>query len=161
MLRRPSAELDVLAVGLLTGAMLVIAVVLVPYWAALPADQFRGWFVANAHRVRALTYPLAAAAVVLSVAASALEEPGSRARSRLWVAAGAVAAVLAITIFVNEGLSARFAAGALPDADRARLLTTWVAWHWARVGLGVIAFVASIRAVGMVTPTRPSPPSGL
>jgi len=51
-----------LLTGLFVGAMLLIAVSLVPYWRSLPAAAFRAWFVANSFRIGKVMVPLGIAA---------------------------------------------------------------------------------------------------
>ncbi len=59
---RPVGLLSAVLVGLLTGGMVLIEVVLLPFWRSVPPEEFRRWFTANAPRIRALMVPLGAAA---------------------------------------------------------------------------------------------------
>ena len=145
MLARPAAFL----LGLLAGAMLAIAVGVVPYWRGLPPAEFRAWFGAHAWRIGALMRPLGGSAVVVAGAAwfGARRSSGSR---RVWLGLAAISAlgVLVVTLVVNEPANELFAhPGALTDAATAALLVRWMRWHWVRVGLGVLGFYAALRAV--------------
>jgi uncharacterized membrane protein len=142
-----AARVAALFLGLLAGAMLLIAVVLVPFWAALPPAEFRRWFAANAPRIGSLMLPLGAVAAVAAVAAVFLEwqAPG---RGWLVVAAAGAVGVAAVTLAVNEPANQRFVApDGLSDRDTAALLERWIRWHRVRVALGVAAFYASILAL--------------
>jgi hypothetical protein len=72
-------------IGLLAGAMLFIAVALMPFWQQLPPAEFRAWFAAHSGRIAELMFSLGIAAVLLSL--SALIRDG---RNLLhWIAFGA------------------------------------------------------------------------
>jgi len=138
------AYLAALLLGLLAGAMLVIAVVLVPFWHALPPPELRGWFARHAGRTGALMFPLGGTALVAAVAAWVTTRSASGA-----LAAGAAAGVVAVTLLFNEPANRRFAGPVyLSDADAVALLGRWRRWHWLRAGLGLVAFAAALVAVG-------------
>src|SRR5437870_8683571 len=138
------AHLAAFLLGLLAGAMLVIAIVLVPFWSALPPAELRGWFARHAGRTGALMFPLGGTALVAALAACV-----TRRTSSAVVAAVAAAGVVAVTLLVNEPANQRFAGPVyLSDADTVALLGRWRRWHWLRVGLGLVAFVAAVVAGG-------------
>ena len=66
MLSRALAIVTAVLVGLLAGGMVLIEVVLVPFWRGAPAADFREWFAAHSGRVRALMAPLGAGAGVVA-----------------------------------------------------------------------------------------------
>ena len=143
------AYLAALLLGLLAGAMLLIGVVLVPFWSALPPVEFRSWFARHAGRIGALMIPLGAAALVAAAGAWLTVPGGWRA-----LAAAAAAGVVAVTLLVNEPANRRFAAPTyyMSDADTVALLGRWRRFHWLRVALGLVGFVAALRALlGPVT----------
>jgi len=149
---RPTSIASAFLLGLLAGAMLLIALAVAPFWQSLPPAEFRAWFVANAFRIGRLMIPLGAAAALAAVAAALAARGLPTRRSHLRAAACALG-VAAITLAVNEPANQRFAApGALGDAETRTLLARWVAWHWVRVALGVGGFLAALRAL---TGTRP------
>ena len=116
-------QLAALLLGLLAGAMLFIGVVLVPFWHALPPAELRGWFALATYLVTRTT------SAVLAAIASA--------------------GVVGVTVLVNEPANRRFAGPVyLSDADTVALLGRWRRWHWLRVGLGLLAFVAAVVAGG-------------
>ena len=44
----------------------------------------------------------------------------------------------------------------MSDADTVALLGRWRRWHWVRVALGLVAFVAALRVLaGAVAPSVP------
>src|SRR5207244_2241495 len=93
---RPASIASAFLLGLLAGAMLLIALAVAPFWQSLPPAEFRAWFAANAFRVGRLMIPLgAAAAITLAVnepanqrfaAPGALGDAETRTLLARWVA---------------------------------------------------------------------------
>ncbi|MGY1680851.1 anthrone oxygenase family protein [Geodermatophilus sp. SYSU D01176] len=150
---RPLALLTAVLVGLLAGGMVLIEVVLLPFWRSVPPEEFRRWFTANAPRIRALMVPLGAGAATAGVAAAVAEASASRRPGPASLAAAATVGVVTVTVTVNEPANARFTGGTLTDAETRDLLGTWARWHHLRVALGILATVAAASALG----GRPQP----
>ncbi len=134
--------------GVLTGGMVLIQGVLVPFWRSAPPAEFRRWFTSYAGHIRRLMIPLGAGAGAVSAAAAAAHLIGRRPRRSSSVAAAvATGGVVAITLTVNEPANARFTSGSLSDAETRDLLRTWARWHSVRVVLGLAAAVAATSAL--------------
>jgi hypothetical protein len=145
---RLCAGVSVVFLGLLAGAMLLVGVVLVPFWRALPPAEFRAWFAANAFRIGAVMFPLGGGAALAAVATVIL---GRREPSRAWLVVAATGAlgVLTVTALVNEPANERFAVpSALGDHETQVLLGRWAMFHWVRLGFGLAGFYAAVRALG-------------
>jgi hypothetical protein len=155
---RPLALATALSAGLLTGGMILIEVVLVPFWRDASPSEFRQWFTAHSGRIRALMVPLGAGAA-LTGAASAVAQVTERHRSgpAAVVTAGAVGGVIAITVAVNEPANHRFVAGELTGPETTELLNGWARWHHVRVVLGLVAAGAATLALA----ERPHDSAGL
>ncbi len=136
MLSRALAVLTAVLVGLLAGGMVLIEVVLVPFWRGVPPARFREWFTAHADRIRALMVPLGAGAGGAAVAS----------------AAAATVGVVGITVTINEPANHRFTTGALTDTATTELLDRWARWHHVRVALGLAATVAAGVALAQRDP---------
>jgi uncharacterized membrane protein len=148
VLLRPLALVSAVLAGVLTGGMVLIEVVLVPFRRALPPAEFRAWFAAHSGRIRALLVPLGAATGITCTASAAVQVVGGRCgRPASVAAAGAAAGVIAVTVTVNEPANHRFAAGTLTDAETTQLLHRWARWHHLRVALGLTATVSAARAL--------------
>ena len=125
--------------------MVLIEVVLVPFWRGAPAADFREWFAAHSGRVRALMAPLGAnAGAVAAASALAHVAEGNEGAPASLAAAGATAGVVGITVAVNEPANRRFTTSGLTDDETAALLGRWARWHHARVVLGLAATVAAV-----------------
>ena len=145
---RGLATVSAVCCGMSAGAMLLIRVVLVPFWRGAPPREFRGWFAAHSGRIRSVMVPLgvsaAAAPVASTVATAASGDPGAGSSA---MAAGAGAGVVAITLNVNEPANEKFVQPDLSDSETAELLDRWVKWHDVRVALGVAGAVFAARAL--------------
>ncbi len=147
MLSRPLALVSAVLAGVLTGGMVLIELVLVPFWRALPPAGFRAWFAAHSGRIRALLVPLGAATGIACTASAVQVGGGRRGRPASVAAAGAEAGVIAVTVTVNEPANHRFTSGTLTDAETTELLRRWARWHHLRVVLGLVATVAAAWAL--------------
>ena len=161
-MERPLAQASALLLGLLSGAMLLIAVSFVPFWRGLAPAEFRTWFSANSGSIGALMFPLGMTSAVASITAWMFCERKEARRCHLYAMLAALGVVL-VTLAINEPANRLFAEpGALNDEDTSKLLVRWIAWHWVRLLLGMGAFFAAVSALmehpSVAMPTRtPSP----
>ncbi len=147
-LPEPVAVLAAVLTGLMTGGMVLIDVVLLPFWRGMPPADFRTWFTAHAHRIRAVMIPLGMGAGAAGVVSTSAQLIGHGRTSRASAAAtAATAGVIAITVAVSEPANRRFTAGTLTDTETRDLLQTWARWHHVRVALGLAATVAAASAL--------------
>jgi Domain of unknown function (DUF1772) len=141
------ALLSAVLAGLLTGAMILIDVVLLPFWRGVPPEQFRTWFVAHSDRIRTLMIPLGAGAAAVSASSAVVQTAKGARGGAASVGAAAAVGVVAVTITVNEPINHRFTAEHLTDAETAHLLERWARWHRLRVALGVLATLGAGAAL--------------
>jgi hypothetical protein len=124
--------------------MLLIAVSLVPWWRSVAAGEFRAWFVAHSFRLGQVMVPLGVAATAAAVATLLVAVVARGPLMATAVQLGALLGVLGVYFGFNKPINDQiFADGALPEARVRTLLRRWAAWHWVRVGLGLVAFVAA------------------
>jgi hypothetical protein len=143
MIRKPLRVATVGVVGMLAGAMLLIKLVLVPFWRGVPPREFRTWFGAHARRIRALMVPLGAAGLGTAGATAVVEASTEGAPGTAGVAAAASAGVVAITLRVNEPANEKFEQIEFDDAETTALLERWARWHDVRVVLGLLGTAAA------------------
>ncbi len=145
---RPLPVLAAVSSGLLAGGMVLIEVVLVPFWRGTSPADFRRWFTAHAHRIRAVMIPLGMGAGVASTVSTSGQLTGHGRSSRASATAtAATLGVIAITVAVSEPANHRFTAGELTDSETRDLLQKWARWHHVRVVLGLAATVAATTAI--------------
>jgi hypothetical protein len=134
--------------GILAGAMLTEAGVLVPYWRALPPTEFLAWYAANHRRLFGFFAPVTAvaalSAVAAAVAAAWTQHPG---RGFALLAAAVVIALAAMFPLYFQGVNDAFAAGTMPAADVPAALRRWDAWHQVRTVGTFVALAASLLAL--------------
>jgi Anthrone oxygenase len=132
---RRLATASALTSATLFGAMMLIRVVLVPFWRSSRPSEFKTWFMRYAPRLRATMVPLG----VITAATTTTTALATRSR-RAAVAALAALGVGLVTAVVNEPLNARFEG---PDPIEPTDLLRWIRWHDVRLVLGAIAALAS------------------
>ena len=135
-----------LLVGLLAGGMLLIGVAFVSFWQSLSPSDFQTWFASHSHLIGRLMIPLGSGSIVVTLAAlvATWHDPARR----LW---SLIAALAAIGVMVTypiffAGTNDAFVRGGLSDSAARALLDRWATWHWFRTGLGIVGFVAALRA---------------
>jgi hypothetical protein len=132
--------------SLLTGAMLLVGVVLVPFWRAIAPEAFLDWFGAHAPRIQVVGLPLGLLATALTLAAAGLSW-GSGAASHLTVVAAVlILATTAAFVLYFLPTNSAFIARAIPPSSVKAELARWAAWHWLRVVLGALAVGAQLAA---------------
>lgn len=148
MLRRTIQDVTVVLLGLLAGAMLLIAVAFVEYWQSLEPAAFLAWFATHAHRIGGLMLPLGAAATAAAIG-SAVVTWRTGGGARAWALTSAALAVLVIVVYLaaHAPRNSAFAARSVAPENVSRELAAWATWHWVRVVLGVGAFYAEILSI--------------
>ncbi len=127
--------------GLLAGAMLLIAVALVPIWQSLEPTEFARWFRDNSLLIGRLMLPLGMGAAIFTVAAAWV----TRRRTLALAAALTVFAVATYPLYfaaANESIMS----GSLDASHVAAELARWKVWHWVRTTSGMLAFLLSLQS---------------
>lgn len=140
----------VIFTGLMAGALLAEACILVPFWRGLEAHEFLAHYRRQARALLRFFGPLEVAACLFVVLAGAAALFGALGELSLWL--GSAAALLAILIsfpIYFRNANARFAAGTIEARQVAAELARWARWHWLRTALAVTAFALAILASGL------------
>jgi len=140
--------LTCLVLGLLAGGMLVIGISFVRFWKSLAPSDFQVWFASYSHFIGRLMIPLGAGSIAATVATLVACWSGSATRRRwlLIAALSAIGVMVTYPIFF-AGTNEAFVRGGLSDSAVRSLLDRWATWHWIRTGLGIVGFVAALRAL--------------
>jgi MFS family permease len=140
--------LTCLVLGLLAGGMLVIGVSFVSFWKSLSPSSFQAWFASYSHLIGRLMIPLGAGSVAATVATlvACWSGPPTRRRWLLIAALAAIGVMVTYPIFF-AGTNESFERGGLSDSAVRSLLDRWATWHWIRTGLGIVGFIAALRAL--------------
>jgi len=140
--------LTCLVLGLLGGGMLVIGVSFVSFWKSLSPSDFQAWFASYSHLIGGLMIPLGVGGVVVTVAAVVACWRGpATCRQWLLIAALSVVGVMLTYPIFFAATNAASERGGLSDSAARSLLDRWSMWHWIRTGLGIVGFMAALRAL--------------
>ena len=140
--------LTCLVLGLLAGGMLVIGVSFVSFWKSLSPSDFQAWFASYSHLIGRLMIPLGVGGVAVTVAAVVACWRGpATCRRWLLIAASSVVGVMVTYPIFFAGANESLVRGGLSDSAVRSLLDRWAAWHWIRTGLGIVSFLAALRAL--------------
>ncbi len=140
-------QLSAAALGIFFGSQLTEGVVLVPYWRALPPQQFLQWYAANDRRLLGYFGPLTTVTALLAIAAALVTwREGGAARMAALVPAIVMMVIVAGFVVYFDAANKRFAAATIAPAAVPGELARWSALHWARTVLAGIAFAAALTA---------------
>jgi hypothetical protein len=148
LLTRTIQDVTAVLLGLLAGAMLLIAVAFVGYWQSLEPEAFLAWFATHAHRIGGLMVPLGAAATAAAIG-SAVVTWRLGGSIRAWALTSAVLAVLMVVVYfgAHAPRNTAFATRSVAPENVSRELGVWATWHWVRVVLGIGAFYAQLLSI--------------
>lgn len=133
--------------GLLTGGMLLIATGLVPYWRSLDPAEFTQVFGPSLTTVGGTMIVLTILGTGSMVLAAGLAI-WKKKPERLWLAVGAVAAlIMLVCVPIYFGAANPLLAGGTlePEAIIAEL-ATWQQMHWFRTIVGILGLFCAVRA---------------
>jgi len=140
----------VLSTGLMAGALLAEACLLVPYWRALSPADFLAHYRGQAQPLLRFFGPLEVASCALVISAGVAAAYGTRGYTSSWLgAAGALLAILLSFGLYFKKANASFADATIELREVASELTRWARWHWLRTLLAVLAFMLTILASGV------------
>lgn len=148
----------VFAWGIWLGGTLYQMLVVVPMWSASPPESLRAFILGTAYNRTIYHFfgpPFIAARVVPIVIALALAWHLPVHRVLLAVTAACVAAIVIFTLAYVYPINAVLfeqAGGQLPAADVVALVKTWIWADRIRFCVGVVAFVALLRAFRLPLP---------
>jgi len=142
-----SRLLSLVTLCVATGAMVFIAVVLVPAWRAMEPSAFLSAYVAFAPRARPFLIPLGALTLVAALVAAAIAFwRGDAGVSWMIAAAVLVAAwVAAYPLYFTTADALFTAAGTEATAATAEL-ARFQTWQWVRVALLAAAIACTVAA---------------
>lgn len=129
--------------GLFGGAMLFIALAIIPQWNSLDPVTYRVYFQSMGPFIGTYMVPLMVAAILLSATNIYLNK-GNRAQ---WIVATVfVAAIVPLYGAVHAPVNDLVLGGTpLSDTELLVLRSKWVVWHWVRTLLGCAAFLVSLQ----------------
>ncbi len=141
-------QICVVLLGLLSGALLLIALGLLPYWQSLDSTMFKTVFSNNTPHIAGMMMPLGFSATGFTLLAAGFavwkKQPG-----HLWMIAAAVFALCMFVTFPTyfRGANEALAAGTMSSRELAEELLRWQSIHWIRTASAILAGVCAMRAL--------------
>jgi hypothetical protein len=133
--------------GVMVGALLTEALVLVPFWRSLPAAGFLQWYRDNGRLLLQFYGPLEVVAAALTVLATvAVRLRDGVAQPYLVLACTSCVLVLAMFPLYFRAANASFAAATIAPDRVAGELGRWARWHWLRTSIAAAGFAAALLA---------------
>ena len=133
--------------GAFIGAMVLIAVVIAPFWQDSEPQSFLDWFSAYGHIIGKIMIPLGPGVLILSIIAFATTTKNKRSRL-LW---GLTIIFLAANILYFPiyylPTNNSFAQQTIAHSEVGSALATWLNLHWQRIFLAAAALITSVLAV--------------
>lgn len=137
--------LSSLSLGIFVGAQLTEAVLFVPYWKSLPADDFFDFYRNYGRKIHRFFAPLTIVATVVplfTVVYSFVRQDGNQA---LFGLMGLFTLSFFSTYFLYfKKANRRFFDRSLSETALRNELKKWGQWHWLRVGFELLAFGLSL-----------------
>lgn len=125
-------------IGIYAGSLLTEAMILVPYWRRMEADEFFSLHETLGPNLLRFFAPLTMIAVFASVLAAAFGD-----KWKILAGALCVSALIIFFLYFKKA-NASFAAHSLQDKDLEKELTRWARWHWLRTVIVIAALTASV-----------------
>ena len=146
-------QIATVLLGFLAGALLLLALGLVPYWQALDPASFVPIFRDNSAHIASFMMPLGFSATGLTWLALGLAM-WKKTPSRNWLIAASVCALCMLATFpiYFSGANAALAEGAVPVAEISHALSQWQTVHWVRTIAAIAGCVCALKAVQASTP---------
>jgi len=128
--------------GLYAGSLLTEAMILVPYWRRMPADEFFGLHSELGPRLFRYFAPLTIVTVGCAVVVPFLNASD---RNTLWLISALLAASALIIFFIYfKKANKSFANHSLNDSQLPGELKRWASWHWLRTVIIITALGTSV-----------------
>lgn len=127
-------------IGLYAGSLLTEAMILVPFWRRMSAEDFFARHGDMGPSLFRYFAPLTVLAVILSVVSAALA--GGR---HVWAAGLCLTALLIFFVYFKKA-NQSFADHSLSNEGLPAELARWSAWHWTRTVIIITALLISLSA---------------
>ena len=133
-----------LSLGLLIGSLLAEAFILVPYWREMDSAEFLKLHGSLGPKLYGYFAPLTILGTIIPIAAAVTPIILGAPVGLSIIPAFLVSTMLVIYCAYFKGANHSFETGSVGIDGVAEELRKWAQWHWVRVGLGLVAFFASL-----------------
>ena len=146
-MKRTNKILQLLVIALngsFIGAMILIAIVLVPFWQLSEPQLFLDWFSTYGHLIGSVMVPFGPSVLILAILTCCL----STENRKLWLLT--IIFILANMLYYPiyyVPTNTSFAEQTIDVARVSNEISTWLTLHWQRIFFAIAALVTSILAV--------------
>ncbi len=147
----PALELiTAVSTGVLVGALLTEANVLVPYWRRMPPKDFLDLHHTMAPSLFRFFAPITIAGTVLPVLSFLCAFQAAASNTVWWGVSALFGMVMLVIYFAYfKGANNSFETGSCSAENVPSELSNWARWHNIRTGIAFIGFVSSIIAISL------------
>ncbi|MGB0835948.1 MAG: hypothetical protein ACPGR2_15650 [Psychrobium sp.] len=139
-------KIAIALLGVSTGAMLLIAVGIAPYWSAVNPIEFMEIFSASSAYMGKLMVPLGVSTALITIIVAIMAyKQGSR--HFVLIAIAAVTALLSSLSFplYFKDANALIQSMTLTSDEASQALVSWQIWHWTRIVISTVALFAALQ----------------
>ena len=128
--------------GIFLGAQIAEALLIVPYWKSLTAEQFYAFYKRYGHDLHRFFAPLTIAATILPILLLVVGILTTDKRMMLLIALLCCVAIFFSTFFVFfKKANERFKTEDIEPSQLPNALKIWGRWHWLRICFECLAFL--------------------
>ena len=130
--------------GAFIGSMVLIALVLVPFWESIKPQEFLNWFSIYGSNIGNLMIPLGPGVLILAL----LSLFQDKKNKNLWIVT--IILTLANILyfpFYFLPTNTSFAEHTIPITDVSNELSNWLNYHWQRIFFAIGALITSILTI--------------
>lgn len=137
--------LSSIVLGIFLGAQITEAILLVPNWKALKADDFFKFYQNYGQKIHRFFAPLTIVATVLPLLTITYQLANRSENIGLYALMGLSTVAFFSTYFLYfKQANTSFMERELSSKELPHELKRWGHWHWSRIGLEFITFVCSL-----------------
>lgn len=147
-------QIATVLLGVLGGALLLLALAIAPYWQSLEPQAFSDWFSINVHFIASVMMPLGFSAAGLTWVATGLAVWKKQA-GRYWLMGASACALIMLIVFplYFREANALLASGTLPLTEVGPTISQWLNVHWVRTTAAIVGCFCAVRSAYITTDT--------
>ena len=131
--------------GVFTGTQITEAILFVPWWKSLSADEFFSFYKTHGRKIHRFYAPITILTVLLSLSTTSyLMISGNLPIIPLMIISITTLIYFSTYYLYFRKANDQFIQRSISDNELKTALITWGIWHWLRVGLEVLALLTHV-----------------
>ena len=145
-------QIATVLLGVLGGALLLLALAIAPYWQSLEPQAFSDWFSTNVHFIAGVMMPLGFSTAGMTWLATGLAVWKKQA-GRYWLIGASVCALIMLIVFplYFRETNALLASGTLPLNEVGATISQWLNVHWIRTTAAIVGCFCAMSSAFATT----------